>query len=334
MARTRAAMVERGWRPRESQQEVGHEWGKQTSATRPGRRPAGAATWRLAQRSAGAGACRGAGPHRRRRGARATHCCRWRRRCSGRGVRCQSHRKRGGPASWPAMTSMRVLNGKRRAGRGADRCGRIRRCRGGIPRGAALGCGDRTACLGRRPRCCAAWPKRMRAVVPSPKRGMARLPRSRWSASAMRSPQPGSISNMRTAPARQVRPRMHGRLPDVPAYLLSGEDPHLASEAPLADCALAARTGAFRRSHQACRQGRERASRPVAPLSYYGAAALLSQGFEAIGQRTDAYATLATAWATLGDLLGRGWLNPGSRHCSKPVASNGGGGFRRRQARA
>lgn len=97
-------------------------------------------------------------------------------------------------------------------------------------------------------------------------------------------------------------------------HLLSGEDPHLASERHLLIARLLHEQGRFGEAIEHAGRARERALEAVAPLSYYGAAALLSQGFEAIGQRTDAYATLATAWATLGDLLGRevaeSWVAP------------------------
>ena len=52
----------------------------------------------------------------------------------------------------------------------------------------------------------------------------------------------------------------------------------------------------------------------VAPVSYLAAAALLAQLHDAAGERVVAYGVLATAWATLGDLLGAdvaaSWVRP------------------------
>ena len=96
--------------------------------------------------------------------------------------------------------------------------------------------------------------------------------------------------------------------------LASGEDAHLASERLLLLARLEAALGQFAEAAESARQARTLALEAVAPLSYYGAAAALAESLDAMGLRTDAYTALATAWATLGDLLGRdvaeSWVAP------------------------
>lgn len=96
--------------------------------------------------------------------------------------------------------------------------------------------------------------------------------------------------------------------------LLAGEEPHLASERLLLMARLQLAGGCFGEAVGSARQARSRALEAVAPLSYYGAAVALAEGLDHMGMRTDAYAALATAWVTLGDLLGRevaeSWVAP------------------------
>lgn len=96
--------------------------------------------------------------------------------------------------------------------------------------------------------------------------------------------------------------------------LLAGEDPHLASERLLLIARLALDNRRFADAAEPARLARARALEAVAPLSYYAAAVALAEAFEGMGSHTDAYAALATAWATLGDVLGRdvaeSWVAP------------------------
>ncbi len=96
--------------------------------------------------------------------------------------------------------------------------------------------------------------------------------------------------------------------------LLAGEEPHLASERLLLIARLALANGRFAAAAESARLARASALEAVAPLSYYAAAVALAEAFEGMGRHTDAYAALATAWATLGDVLGRdvaeSWVAP------------------------
>ena len=96
--------------------------------------------------------------------------------------------------------------------------------------------------------------------------------------------------------------------------LLAGEEPHLASERLLLIARLALDNGRFAEAAECARLARARALEAVAPLSYYAAAVALAEAFEGMGRHTNAYAALATAWATLGDVLGRdvaeSWVAP------------------------
>lgn len=95
---------------------------------------------------------------------------------------------------------------------------------------------------------------------------------------------------------------------------LAGEVPHLASERLLIAARLQAGCGCFCEAAELARRARKKALEALAPLSYYGAAVVLAEALEARARRSEAYATLATAWVTLGDLLGNevaeSWVAP------------------------
>ena len=89
---------------------------------------------------------------------------------------------------------------------------------------------------------------------------------------------------------------------------------HLRAEA-LVMRARAARTAAAHGEAIECaRQARDAALEAVAPVSYFAAGLELAQAFDAQGDHAGAYGALATAWATLGDLLGKSaaqsWVEP------------------------
>ena len=96
--------------------------------------------------------------------------------------------------------------------------------------------------------------------------------------------------------------------------MLAGDDAQLASERLLLAARLQVGCGCFAEAVDLADMARGKALEAVAPLSYYGAAAVLAEALEGSGRRADAYAALATAWVTLGDLLGRevaeSWVSP------------------------
>lgn len=95
---------------------------------------------------------------------------------------------------------------------------------------------------------------------------------------------------------------------------LAGEDAQLASERLLLAARLQVGCECFAEAVNLAQMARSKALDAVAPLSYYGAAVVLAEAFEGSGRHADAYAALATAWATLGDLLGNdvaeSWVAP------------------------
>lgn len=87
----------------------------------------------------------------------------------------------------------------------------------------------------------------------------------------------------------------------------------------LADVALLHAAQALRRrdpaaAREAALQARDAALQAVNPVSYFAAARTIATAADAAGDRVQAYRALATAWATLGDLLGadtaRAWVTP------------------------
>lgn len=91
-------------------------------------------------------------------------------------------------------------------------------------------------------------------------------------------------------------------------------DAHLRSERLLLLARASASAGDHRGAAATAEAARAAALEAVAPLSYFAAAALLAQEAEETGDRLAAYTALATAWVTLGDLLGMevagSWVAP------------------------
>lgn len=91
-------------------------------------------------------------------------------------------------------------------------------------------------------------------------------------------------------------------------------DPHLRSEWLLARALSAIGRQDWAGARELALGARDAALQAVAPLSYFAAAAALSQACQNLGQDEPAYAALTTAWATLADLLGaaiaQSWVAP------------------------
>jgi tetratricopeptide (TPR) repeat protein len=91
-------------------------------------------------------------------------------------------------------------------------------------------------------------------------------------------------------------------------------DAHLEAEALVLRARLLRQAGRLDEAMQYASRAREFALEAVAPLSYFKSAAELAEAYEAKSDRVSAYGVLATAWATLGDLLGqdvaRSWVEP------------------------
>jgi tetratricopeptide (TPR) repeat protein len=91
-------------------------------------------------------------------------------------------------------------------------------------------------------------------------------------------------------------------------------DAKLRAEVFVLRAKLAREAGRFEEAIQLAKAAREAALEAVAPVSYFAAAAELAQSLDARGDFTNSYGSLATAWATLGDLLGdgvaRSWVEP------------------------
>ena len=79
-----------------------------------------------------------------------------------------------------------------------------------------------------------------------------------------------------------------------------------------AACALACGDAASARTEALA--AREAALAAVAPLAYFAAAVSLARAADTLGDRAEAYRSLASAWVTLADLLGpevgRSWVEP------------------------
>lgn len=94
----------------------------------------------------------------------------------------------------------------------------------------------------------------------------------------------------------------------------AASDEHVRAQAHcvLAACALAEHD--TQTARVAALAARDAALAAVAPLAYFAAAVSLSRAADLQGDRIEAYRTLATAWVTLGDLLGqpvaRSWVEP------------------------
>lgn len=90
--------------------------------------------------------------------------------------------------------------------------------------------------------------------------------------------------------------------------------PHLLAEADVLAARVARANDDFETAAQRAEQARARALDAVAPVIYFAAAVEIAEGQQATGSLEGAYGTLATASATLGDLLGRdvarSWIEP------------------------
>ena len=123
--------------------------------------------------------------------------------------------------------------------------------------------------------------------------------------------------------ALRLRAQHAGRLLDL------GEVRHAAAALPPANPTQDAQTRAMLLTQQArlarlsgdveaarrhAEAARAAAREAVAPLPYFTASVELAEAFDAAGDRPHSYGALATAWATLSDLLGRevarSWVEP------------------------
>jgi hypothetical protein len=82
------------------------------------------------------------------------------------------------------------------------------------------------------------------------------------------------------------------------------EDPGALTRLALLDAARALDGGSPDEALDALRRARTLALDAVLPVEYLAAAAGIAQVSEALGDRSGAYASLATGWATVADLLG------------------------------
>lgn len=108
--------------------------------------------------------------------------------------------------------------------------------------------------------------------------------------------------------AEQVLGTLETELPGGP------KDPHLGAEILLVHARLARAAKRGQAAVEYARRARSAALEAVAPLSYFAASVELAEALEARGELTEAYGTLATAWATLSDVLGQdaaqSWVEP------------------------
>ena len=94
----------------------------------------------------------------------------------------------------------------------------------------------------------------------------------------------------------------------------AGSGPHLLAETLVMRARLAHAAGRIDDAIECASRAREAALKAVAPVSYFAAGVELAEAYEARLDRINAYGALATAWATLNDLLGEGvarsWVEP------------------------
>jgi tetratricopeptide (TPR) repeat protein len=92
------------------------------------------------------------------------------------------------------------------------------------------------------------------------------------------------------------------------------DDAYLRAEIFVLRAKIARAAGRFHEAIDSATYARDAALEAVAPVSYFAAASELAQNFDARGDFKNSYGALATAWATLGDLLGdavaRSWVEP------------------------
>jgi hypothetical protein len=91
-------------------------------------------------------------------------------------------------------------------------------------------------------------------------------------------------------------------------------DDAFSARVALVDARLARQRGEVAEALHLAGEARNLSLRAVQPISYLASAAVASELHEASGDRVAAYGVLATAWVTLGDLLGRemaaSWVKP------------------------
>jgi tetratricopeptide (TPR) repeat protein len=111
--------------------------------------------------------------------------------------------------------------------------------------------------------------------------------------------------------------------PDTAEQVLTGVEagladsqasPHLLAELFVARARLARTTNLIDAAVKYAERSRAAALEAVAPLSYFAASVELAEALQSKDSRIDAYSTLATAWATLSDLMGKevagSWVEP------------------------
>ncbi|WP_321963642.1 hypothetical protein [Paraburkholderia sp. J7] len=91
-------------------------------------------------------------------------------------------------------------------------------------------------------------------------------------------------------------------------------DAQLTAEVAVEHARLERAAGHWDAARLAAGEARAKALEAVAPVPYFASSVELAEVFDALGQRVDAYTSLATACATLSDLLGpdvaRSWVEP------------------------
>jgi tetratricopeptide (TPR) repeat protein len=111
----------------------------------------------------------------------------------------------------------------------------------------------------------------------------------------------------------------YGELEHVIAALetsLEGQEVslHVLAEVLVARARLSRNAGLLDTAAIYADRARDAALQAVAPVSYFAASVELAEALQARGDYTDAYGTLATAWATLSDVLGQdtagSWVEP------------------------
>jgi tetratricopeptide (TPR) repeat protein len=131
----------------------------------------------------------------------------------------------------------------------------------------------------------------------------AELPPWVWLEQADLLRQHGSVQEARQALAR-IDVHCRDRVPSA----------WLAAELALLRARLARGEGKIDEALELARQSREAALQAVAPVSYFAASAELAEALRLRNDLPGAYGALATAWATLADLLGdetaRSWVEP------------------------
>lgn len=101
------------------------------------------------------------------------------------------------------------------------------------------------------------------------------------------------------------RERAKARLEEVRGAAEQVEALGVLADAAVLEAAMALDEGDADRALEAARRAKDLALEAVAPLTYLSAAVTISELSDQRGDRLEAYRTLATAWATLADLMGR-----------------------------